>query len=70
MINQVKCPRCGQGAIMTMRVTRTGESIQVCDECEAVWPIGIPPSVPGFEDLSVYLEKREIDPLWSSLEYI
>jgi hypothetical protein len=50
-----------------MVVEDTGEEIQVCDECDAVWPVGAKPQVPGFEDLSEYLQSRGLDPITAPL---
>lgn len=31
------CPRCDQGWVIPVRILSTGEIIQCCSECEAVW---------------------------------
>ncbi|MDP7702272.1 MULTISPECIES: hypothetical protein [unclassified Mycobacterium] len=51
-----------------MRVIDTGEEIQLCDECEALWPTGAGLMAPGFEQLTEFFKHRGIPPLWSSLE--
>lgn len=50
-----------------MRVMHTSEHIRVCDECESTWSVGAHITVPGFDDLSTFLEARNIA---SSLEYL
>jgi hypothetical protein len=67
MSEQLVCPRCGQGWVIPMVVEETGEEIQVCDECDAIWPAGVKPQVPGFEDLSEYLQSRGLDPITAPL---
>ena len=32
-----ECPMCDEGTITAWRVVATGETIQVCDECDSVW---------------------------------
>lgn len=31
------CPRCNQGWVIPVKITKTGQIVQFCLECEAVW---------------------------------
>ncbi|WP_379674880.1 hypothetical protein [Massilia antarctica] len=61
------CPRCEQGDIVKAKITKTGEEIFVCAECEATWfsfdEIGRSP----FIDFGSYMEKIGLSPLWDEL---
>lgn len=61
------CPRCKQGEILVRVISATTETIQVCDECEAVWPPGIEPSLESFQQLTVMLKERGLSTLWTEL---
>jgi hypothetical protein len=64
----VECPRCGQGRVNTYRVVSTAEMLQVCDECEAVWPTGGDPAPTGFTNLEDELTRRGLPSGWEQLE--
>jgi hypothetical protein len=64
----VECPRCGQGRVGAYRVVSTGNTLQVCDECEAVWPVGTDPSPSGFADLEEELARWGLPASWGQLE--
>jgi hypothetical protein len=62
------CPRCGQGWVVPVRVTATGEIVQFCLECDATWRKDVKElgaerysetGEPGtFMDLSTFLESQ------------
>lgn len=61
------CPRCNQGEVLVRVISATMETIQVCDECEAVWQPDITPSRESFEQLTVMLKARGLSTLWTEL---
>ncbi len=64
----IECPRCEQGAVSAYRVVVTDETLQVCDECEAVWLPGVDPSPTGFTNLEDELARRGLPAEWEQLE--
>jgi hypothetical protein len=48
-------------------VAGSGISLQVCDECDAVWPQPTPLHDGGFRDLTAVLAEIGVAPLWTSL---
>lgn len=64
----IECPRCGQGSVCPYRVVATAEILQVCDECEAVWPPGIDPTPTGFANLEDELARRGLPLGWEQLK--
>lgn len=63
-----ECPRCGQGVLFVATIKKTGETIVVCDECEALWTDGQEPALDGFQDLATVLRSKGIDDGWGALE--
>jgi len=63
-----ECPRCGQGVLCIAKIKKTGESIVVCDECEALWTEGQEPTGGGFQDLVTFLRSKGINEGWGALE--
>lgn len=63
----IECPRCGQGSVSSYRIGATAELLQVCDECEAVWPPGIDPTPTGCANLEDELARRAQPPGWEQL---
>ena len=61
------CPRCDQGDVKKVRINATGEVAHVCDECEALWPIGVDVSSTGFVDFATYVKPSGLNGLWSEL---
>lgn len=63
----IECPRCGQGQVASYRIAATGDTLQVCDECDAVWPTGVEPVNAGFANLEDELSARGLPPGWEQL---
>ena len=62
------CPRCDdQGNIQRVRINRTGEIVQLCDECDAMWFEDVVPSITTFQDFSTYMESLGLPGIWSEL---
>lgn len=55
----VQCPRCEQGVIKKVRVTRFSVTIAKCAECDAVWPVGGPVMRETFVQFQLFLELLE-----------
>lgn len=64
----IECPRCGQGRVSAYRLIATDETLQVCDECEAVWPPAVEPSPANFANLEDELGRRGLPATWEQLE--
>ena len=64
------CPFCEQRDIVKTKVKKTGNTIFICEECDAVWKqetdIGTN-NVTNFED---YAKKNNISNSWEELEII
>lgn len=63
-----ECPLCDAGTITTYRVVATGETIRVCDRCDAVWEAADELPSPAPTTLEQFLEVRGRPPLWTELE--
>lgn len=61
------CPRCDQGWVNLLVVTGSGTTLQVCDECDAVWPQSTTVHYGGFRDLTGVLTEIGATPQWTSL---
>ena len=62
------CPRCDQqGTIHKVRINATGEVVQLCDECDALWPSGVQVSVETFLDFSTYVKQFDLKGLWTEV---
>lgn len=70
--SMVPCPRCdGQGWIYLGEVR--GIRLNICDECDACWPLYRDVRRDNFEDLTTYLRPMGLDPCRDGLrpiEYI
>lgn len=52
------CSRCdAQGLIYRVRILDLGLELNICDECEACWPVGESIRIEKFKDLTVLLEE-------------
>jgi hypothetical protein len=49
------CHRCDQGWVKRVRINKTGEAVHLCEECDALWPSGVPVAVTGFVDFQTYV---------------
>jgi hypothetical protein len=62
------CPRCDQqGTVLRVRINGTGEVVNLCDECDALWPTGVPVGATGFVDFTTYLGQPGLRALWSEV---
>lgn len=61
------CPRCDQGYVQRMRILKTGETVHVCEECDALWPWGVDVAPTGFIDFRTYVSPIGLEGLWSEL---
>lgn len=62
----IQCPRCNQGTVGSYLLTATGETLFVCDECEATGHTDRL-DTESFLQLTVFLRERGLTPLWSEL---
>ena len=62
------CPRCDeQGEIVKAQIIATGEVVQICNECDALWPAGTQVGPTGFVDFSTYVRPLGLRGLWDEL---
>ena len=65
---KIECPRCNQDWVLNARIKVTGESINVCPECEASWPDGVHIAFETFVDMSTMLKAKGLAGEWKDLE--
>lgn len=63
-----ECPMCDAGTLARYQVVATGETVLVCDECDAVWDGSDDSSEPAVTTVDQYLAARGRPPLWSALD--
>lgn len=64
----MQCPRCdGQGTIHRASVDATGDIIQLCDECDAMWFDNEPVSVHTFQEFGTYMQSIGLRGLWQEI---
>ncbi len=61
------CPRCDQGHIVKAKIKKTGETIFICEECDATWTDFNAIEKSSFQDFSSYMELKNLPPLWDEL---
>jgi hypothetical protein len=64
------CPRCEQGEIVTAEISKTGDVLYVCEECEATW---FTPSDIGnvpFVDFGTHMKELGLSQLSSELKIL
>jgi hypothetical protein len=66
-VNPNECPMCDEGVITRYRVNATGETIQVCTECDSVWEATDELPAPATTTVEQYLTVRGLPLLWSQL---
>lgn len=67
----MRCPRCGpEGTVLSARIHSTGEIVHLCDECDALWPSGVPVAVKSHVDFATYVEPYGLKALWSEIEIL
>lgn len=66
----IECPSCHQGNVAAYRVKSTGETIQLCDECEGLWGCAVEPGPSNFDTLQAYMGRRGIPGLWDRHEEV
>lgn len=53
------CPRCDdQGLIYRVKILDLGVELNLCDECDACWPVEEIISIKNFKDLTIFLEEK------------
>ncbi len=65
------CPRCDeQGEVQQFVITKTGERVKLCDECDALWVEGESVSAKNFVDFSTYVARFGLMGTWDELEVV
>ena len=65
----MECPRCdGQGILHKVIIKKIGEKVWLCDECDALWPLGAPISKRTFHDFSTYVKRYRLKGTWDEVE--
>ncbi|MEX5298431.1 hypothetical protein RCG67_06590 [Kocuria sp. CPCC 205292] len=62
-----ECPDCEYGTVAHYRVEATGEVVQVCDECDALWEAEEDLTAPSVTTIERYLSLRGLPLLRSGL---
>ena len=62
-----ECPDCEQGTVAHYRVEATGEVVQVCDGCDALWEADDELSSPSVSTVEHYLNLRGLPLLRTGL---
>lgn len=52
---------------MTVRINATGEVVQLCDECDALWPSNVPVTKNGFVDFATYVKPMGLHGRWGEV---
>jgi hypothetical protein len=62
------CPRCdAQGEVVAAEVKATGQTIFVCNECEATWLSAESVGACPFVDYGTFMSEQGLEPLWSEI---
>lgn len=64
------CPRCDQGEIVKAKILATGESVRVCQECDALWTAGVEIQNDNFIDFSTFAKSKGLQGLWTELQVL
>ena len=65
------CPRCDeQGEVQLVVITKTGERVYLCDECDALWREGTDIDKATFVDFSSYVAQFGLNGTWNEIEVI
>ncbi len=70
MRNDIVCPNCGQDWVKPYRIKKTDELFQLCDECDAVWAIGIEPNLKAFWDFRAFMAVRGLSDVEDEVEEV
>jgi hypothetical protein len=68
MIMKKWCPRCNQGWVIATRIHINGKIVQVCEECEALWPNKNAIESHNFLDMAAYLKSIGLNGIGDELE--
>ena len=66
----VECPVCDYGTVVCYHVIATGDLVQVCDECDALWEAEEDLTSPSVSRIEQYLSLRGLPLLRSGLERV
>lgn len=61
---------CDAGTVARYQVVATGETVLVCDGCDAVWDGTDDSSAPAVTTVDQYLAARGRPPLWGELSAV
>lgn len=64
------CPRCKQGDLVEARVKKTGQTLFICQECEATWFSKEEILNSPFIDFGSYMMKIGLQPLWDEVSVV
>lgn len=62
------CPRCGYGTLYAARIRASGVTVNLCDECDAMWLVGEEIRPDTFHDLTTHLQDNGIELSKEALE--
>lgn len=65
------CPRCDeQGEVQQFVIKKTGERVNLCDECDALWVEGERVTVGNFVDFSTCVARFGLAGTWDEVEAV
>jgi transcription elongation factor Elf1 len=65
----MRCPRCdNQGTVVKAKIKKTNEIVRICDECDALWPLGVAVELKSFVDFSTFVKPLGLFGLWNEIE--
>ncbi len=64
------CPRCNQGEVNRVIIIKTEEVVNICEECDALWPSGVNIGPSDFIDFATYVKPFGLRGLWSELKVL
>ncbi len=62
------CPRCEQDYLVKANIRPLEETIWICPECDAIWPVDAQPRFETFADYATYMESKGRRGLWDFLD--
>lgn len=65
------CPRCDfQGEIRKVKIRKTKEHVQLCDECDALWKELDEVTKSNFIDFSTYVAQFGLRGTWDEIDEV
>ena len=59
--------RCEQGQVVAVRIIKLATDAFICDECDALWPSGVPVERMRWIDFHTFMKQYGLPGAWSEL---